>query len=90
MKCRFTVLDQTTATALQAQSTNTGGACCTSRPLQKWPFDHSRVFEDVFKEDKKRNHARSVCLTPEKSFSLMALRGLASTHWADTEMNSGD
>lgn len=43
-----------------------------------------------FKEDSKRNYVGSVRLTREKSFALMALRGLASTHWADMEMNTGD
>lgn len=53
--------------------------------MQKWAFDHGRDLEDVFKKDSKRNYVESVRLTPEKSFALMALRGLASTHWADTE-----
>lgn len=65
-------------------------AACPSLS-QKWAFDHScRVLRDVFKEDSKRNYVGSVRLTPEKSFALMALRALASTHWADTEMNTGD
>ncbi|CAK6970328.1 hypothetical protein NQZ68_033448 [Scomber scombrus] len=58
--------------------------------LRKWAFDHRRVLEDVFKEDSKKNYVGSVRLTLEKSFALMALRALASAHWADTEMNTGD
>ncbi|KAI9527115.1 hypothetical protein NQZ68_033448 [Dissostichus eleginoides] len=60
-------------------------ACWTSRSLQKWAFDHGRNLKDVFKKDSKRNYVGSMRLTPEKSFALMALRGLASTHWASTE-----
>lgn len=83
--CRSSKQRQVCTAALQAQITNTVRACCTSRPMQKWAFDHGRVLKDVFKKDSKRNYVESVRLTPEKSFALMALRGLASTHWADTE-----
>lgn len=61
-----------------AQITNAVRACCTSRP-----FKHGHVLEDVFKQDSKRNYVGSVRLTPEKSFALMPLRGLASTHCED-------
>lgn len=43
-----------------------------------------------FEEDSERNYVGSVQLTPEKSFALMALRDLASAHWADMEMNTRD
>lgn len=35
------------------------------------------------KKESKRNYVGSERLTPEKSFALMALRGLASAHWED-------
>lgn len=88
----FTILDQTAAGVhCCSSSPNQKHSRSTSRqPVWKWALDHGPVPADVFKEERKRNYVGSVCLTPEKSFALMALRGLASTHWADMEMNTGD